>query len=220
MNKVLCLLIVLTITVSCRENREVIKEKIFLSAVKQEILKEKIPGCAIVVIKNGNLIISESIGESDVAFSVPVNDKTIFSINSIAKIFAATAIMQLIEEGKMNASNPISDYLDGLPSEWQMVSVRQLLSHTSGLPDIEDVVNGGLIGRKGDDFAWNKVKTEPLRFKAGEKFNYNATNYLLIQKIIEKVSGLKYEEFLQKKQFNNIEINNIVFGNSFDVLII
>lgn len=189
----------------------------FLTELKQEIQKEKIPGCQIVVIKNDQIIISEAIGLADVAFSIPVDDSTIFSINSIAKIFAATAIMQLVEDGKINLTNPISNYLEKLPLEWEKITVKQLLSHTSGLPDIEDLESGGLIGGKGEEFAWNKVRKEPLQFKAGERFNYNATNYLLIQKLIEKYGGMNYERFLIEKQFDPAGIKNISFGNSFDV---
>ncbi|WP_430412570.1 serine hydrolase domain-containing protein [Kordia sp.] len=218
MNKIINLLIVLIIAAACNKSKpQAIKEEKFISELKKEILKEKIPGCGIVVIKNGKIVISESIGEADVAFSVPVDNHTIFSINSIAKIFAGTAIMQLVEDGKINLSNPISDYLNNLPIEWQKVTIRQLLSHTSGLPDIEDTENGGLIGGKGEEFAWEKVKNSPLRFMAGEKFNYNATNYLLIQKLIEKISGMDYEKFLLKNQFDKIG-SKILFGNSFDVV--
>lgn len=194
------------------------QKEIFLTQLRKEVEKEKIPGCGIVVIKNNEIIISESIGFADVTFSVPVDSNTIFSVNSIAKIFAGTAIMQLVEEGKIYLSNPISNYFDNLPLEWQKVTVRQLLSHTSGLPDIEDSEDGGLIGGKGDSFAWNKVQKEPLQFKAGEKFSYNATNYLLIQKIIEKYGKLDYERFLQEKQFDQAGISNIIFGSSFDVV--
>lgn len=194
------------------------KEK-FLTELKQEIQKEKIPGCGIVVIKNGKPIISESIGLADYAFSVPVDSATIFSINSLSKIFAGTAIMQLVEEDKINLSNPISDYLDNLPLEWQKITIRQLLSHTSGLPDIEDIENGGLIGGKGEAFAWETVKKENIRFKAGEQFDYNQTNYVLILKLIEKISNTNYLQFLRENQFDKIGItNDLIFGSSFDVV--
>ena len=194
------------------------KEK-FLTELNQEIINEKIPGCGIVVIKNGKVIISESIGLADFAFSVPVDSTTIFSINSLAKIFAGTAVMQLVEEGKINLSYPISYYLNDLPLKWQKITIRQLLSHTSGLPDIEDVENGGLIGGKGEEFAWEKVKKEDIRFKAGEKFDYIQTNYVLILKMIEEVSNINYLQFLRENQFDRIGVTDaIIYGSSFDVV--
>ncbi|MEM8999042.1 MAG: serine hydrolase domain-containing protein [Bacteroidota bacterium] len=193
------------------------KEK-FLAELKQEIQKEKIPGCGIAVIKNGKTLISEAIGLADFAFSVPVDSSTIFSINSLSKIFAGTAIMQLVDDAEMHLSDPISAYLDDLPPKWQEITIRQLLSHTSGLPDIEDLENGGLIGGKGEKFAWQTVKKENIRSKAGEKFDYIQTNYVLIQKLIEKISQMGYVQFLQKNQFDKIGVTgDIIFGSSFDV---
>lgn len=193
------------------------KKENFLNELKQEIKNEKIPGCGIVVIKNGQTVLSEFFGLSDYAFSVPADSSTIFSINSLSKIFAGTAVMQLVEDGKIKLSNPISDYLDDLPNTWKGITIRQLLSHTSGLPDIEDIQNGGLIGGKGEKIAWEKVKNEKIRFKAGESFDYIQTNYVLILKLIEKVSGMTYLKFLQKNQFDQIGINKeIIFGSSFE----
>lgn len=186
--------------------------------LQKEMKEQKIPGLQIIVIRNNEIILSETLGLADVAFSVPVNENTIFSINSISKVFASTAIMQLVEKDKIQISHPISNYINELPADWQKITVKQLLSHTSGLPDIEDQVKGGLIGGKGQDYAWDKVQKMPLQFKAGEDFSYNATNYLLIQKIIEKYSGISFEEFVQKNQFDIVGINKIKFGNSFDVI--
>ncbi|WP_062053327.1 serine hydrolase domain-containing protein [Aquimarina longa] len=215
MNKHLWFVLTIFI-VSCTLKAQEKKEK-FLNELKQEIQKERIPGCGIVVIKNGQTVLLESLGLSDYAFTVPVDSNTIFSINSLSKIFAGTATMQLVEDGKIKLLDPISNYLDDLPNEWNEITIRQLLSHTSGLPDIEDTQNGGLIGGKGEKFAWDKVKNENIRFKAGESFDYIQTNYVLILKLIEKVSGMTYLEFLQKNQFDKIGINKeIVFGSSFE----
>lgn len=181
--------------------------------------EQKIPGLQVSVIKNNKLILSKTMGLSNITFSIPAKDNTIFSINSIAKIFAATAIMQLAEENKIEIEQPISKYLNGLPTNWGTITVKQLLSHTSGLPDIENSSTGELVGGKGQDSAWVKVQKMPLQFKAGEDFSYNATNYVLIQKIIEKYSGLPFEAFVQKTQFNIAKMEKTVYGNSFDVIV-
>lgn len=189
-----------------------------LGYLKKEMKEQGIPGLQIAVIKNDELILNEPLGLANVEFSIPTKENTIFSINSIAKIFASTAIMQLVEEDKINLQRPISDYLDGLPASWQKVTIVQLLSHTSGLPDIEDPNNGELVGRKGQDTAWVQVQKMPLQFEAGDDFSYNATNYLLIQKIIEKYGDMPFEEFIQKRQFDIAGMDRTVYGNSFDVI--
>jgi len=180
--------------------------------------EQKIPGLQIAVIKNDSIILSESLGYANIPFAIKTNKETIFSINSIAKVFASTAIMQLMEKNKFNISDPISKHLAELPGNWNEITIKQLLSHTSGLPDIENPVNGDLVGGKGQDSAWVKVKKMPLRFKAGEEFNYNATNYLLIQKLIEKYSGTTFQNFIKKYQFDVAEMDRTTFGNSFDIV--
>ena len=189
-----------------------------LEYLKKEMKEQGIPGLQIAVIKNDELILNESLGLANVEFSVPTKENTIFSINSIAKIFASTAIMQLVEEDKINLQRPISDYLDELPANWQKVTLIQLLSHTSGLPDIEDPNTGELVGGKGQDTAWVQVQKMPLQFDPGEDFSYNATNYLLIQRIIEKFGEMPFEKFIQKRQLDIAGMDRTVYGNSFDVI--
>ncbi len=193
-------------------------QKKVLEYLHKEMKEQKIPGLQVAVIKNNKIIFSESLGFANVPFAVKTNEKTIFSINSIAKVFASTAVMQLVEKGKFKISEPISKHLDQLPENWSEITIKQLLGHTSGLPDIEDPINGDLIGGKGQDSAWVKVKKMPLRFKAGEEFNYNATNYLLIQKLIEKYGESTFEKFIKKSQFGIAEMERTTFGNSFDVV--
>lgn len=193
-------------------------EKEVLEYLQKEMREQKIPGLQVSVIKDNNLVLSKTMGLANITFSIPVKDNTLFSINSIAKIFAATAIMQLVEENKIKIDQPISNYLNGLPANWGAITIKQLLSHTSGLPDIEDSNTNELVGAKGQDSAWIKVQKMPLQFKAGEAFSYNATNYLLAQKIIEKYGGLPFEEFVQKNQFSIVKMDKTVYGNSFDII--
>lgn len=189
-----------------------------LQLLEEEMAREKIPGLQLVVMKNNQIVLSKCLGLADVAFSVPVDEQTIFSINSLAKVFAGTAIVQLAEEGKVDLSHPVSTYLEGLPAAWQGITVRQLLGHTSGLPDIEDTANGGLIGDKGDDYAWEQIQKIPVRAKPGEQFSYIATNYLLVQRIIEKQGGMPYQEFLRQKQFQIADMDAIHYGSSYEVM--
>lgn len=185
--------------------------------LEKEMKENSIPGLQIAVIKNNELILSKSLGLANVPFYVQTQKHTIFSINSIAKIFASTAIMQLTEKGKIQINQQISNYLDGLPVTWQYVTIGQLLSHTSGLPDIEDPNTGDLIGGRGMETAWIEVQKMPLQFKAGEEFSYNATNYLLLEKIIEKLSGMGFEKFIEQNQFKVVGMEKTFYGNSSEV---
>ncbi|SNR90952.1 serine hydrolase [Flavobacterium sp. ov086] len=184
--------------------------------LKKEMTEQQIPGCQLVVIKDNKVLFSEALGIANVPFSIPTKTNTIFSINSIAKVFTSVAIIQLEEQNKLSINDPISKYIDSIPETWKKITLKQLLSHTSGLPDIED--EKGLIGNMGQDSAWVKVKKLPLQSEAGEKFYYNATNYYILQRIIEKCSLNKFEDFVRKNQFDVIGMKQIYYGNSYDVI--
>lgn len=193
-------------------------EKEIIEYLQNEMKQQKIPGLQFAVIQNNRVILSKSLGLANISFSVPVNDSTAFSINSIGKVFTSTAIMQLVERKQIQLEQPILNLIEDIPVNWQKVTIKQLLSHTSGLPDIEDPIDGELVGGKGQDFAWQEVKKLPLQFKPGEEFSYNATNYLLLQKIIEKCTKKSFEEFIWQDQFEVAGIDKLRYGNSFDAI--
>lgn len=192
------------------------RKNAIIKYLKNEMTELKIPGCQLVVIKDNKLIFSEALGLANIPFSITTKTNTIFSINSISKVFTSVAIMQLEEQNKLKINDNISKYIDSIPDNWKKISIKQLLSHTSGLPDIED--ERGLIGNMGQDSAWLKVKKLPLEYEAGEKFNYNATNYYILQRIIEKCSSTKFEDYVRKNQFDIVGMKQIYYGNSYDVI--
>lgn len=167
--------------------------------VKAEMQKRKIPGLQLAIVQNGKIVKTGNYGFANVQDSIPVSDKTVFTINSITKAFTGIAIMQLAEAGKLTLSSPVAAYLPDLPKSWNTVTVLQLLSHTSGVPDIVDEEESVIIGTDEKD-AWKKVITLPMDFRAGEKFSYNQTNYLLLGRIIDSLSGMPFTEFIIKEQ--------------------
>jgi len=144
----------------------------------------------------------------------------VFPIFSCTKAFTGVAIMQLVEEGKLDLSAPVSRYLDGLPTAWQPVTIRQLLTHVSGLPNILralDPVTYGFASGTNEETAWNKTKAMPLEFTPGERFSYNQTNYALLGKIIDKLTGKPFAEVLRERQFDVAAMSQTGFGDSRDV---
>ncbi len=185
--------------------------------LKSEMQKRKILGLQISIVRGGRIVMQGAYGIANLENSVPVTRQTVFSINSATKSFTGVAIMQLVEAGKVDLDAPVSQYLDGLPTAWQAVKIRQLLSHTSGIPNIMDG-NGTLL--VGDDFdgSWAKVQTLPMDFKTGERFSYNQTNYVLIGKIIDKLSGQPFIEFIKEKQFKPAGMTSADWGDFYDVV--
>jgi len=107
------------------------------------------------------------------------------------------------EEGRIDLDAPVSRYIDSLPAAWQPVTIRQLLTHISGIPNIIDPATSEMIVGGTED-AWAKVQTLPMEFKPGERFSYNQTNYVLLGKIIDKLTGKPFSQFITEQQFDRV----------------
>lgn len=188
--------------------------------IKREMTERKIPGLQVAIVNKGQIVLNKSYGIANVQDSIAVTEKSIFAINSCTKVFTAVAIMQLVEQGKLNLSAPASAYLNDLPASWSAITIKQLLTHTSGLPDLLKLLDGktGGIGNNTEASLWEKIKTVPLDFAAGEKFSYNQTNAYLLGKIINKLSGQTFQENFKKNQFDLAGLKNTLFGDSRDVI--
>jgi len=176
--------------------------------LKSEMFKRKIPGLQMTIIRDGKIIKSASYGFSNIQDSIPVTNNTIFTINSMTKAFTGVAIIQLVEEGKLNLSESVSDYLDSIPAKWRIVTIKQLLNHTSGIPHIQEE----------GEVSWSKLQTIPMEFKPGEEFSYNATNYFLLGRIIDKLSGMPFAQFIKVQQLNKVSMAHTVFGDFYDII--
>lgn len=193
------------------------EEKKVKEFLRSEMQERQIPGLQIVVIKNRKVILSKALGIANVQHDVPVTENSLFSINSATKSFTGVAIMQLAERGKLDVAAPVSRYLEGLPMDWQAVTVTQLLNHTSGIPNIIDRTTGKLLGGE-PEVAWKTVQTLPMEFIPGQRFSYNQTNYLLLGKIIDRLSGEPFVAFIQHKQFDAVKMLRSGFGDGLDVV--
>lgn len=175
-----------------------------------------IPALQVAVIVQGRVVMSEAYGVANVEQKLPASRQTLFPINSATKSFAGVAIMQLVEAGKVDLEAPIARYLDGLPEAWRAIRIRQLLAHSSGLPNIVD--ENGLIGGGTDAEAWAKVQTLPMDGPPGAAFAYNQTNYVLLGRLIEKMSGRPFEQFLAERQFAPANMAHARFGDGYDIV--
>jgi CubicO group peptidase (beta-lactamase class C family) len=188
--------------------------------LRSEMRKRQIPGLQFAVVQHGKIVKLGAYGLANVQDAIPVTDQTLFTINSATKSFTGVAILQLVEDGKLDLAAPASRYLDGLPAAWQVVTVRQLLTHTSGLPDVMD--SWGRLLVEGDaDASRVKVRTMPMEFKPGERFSYNQTNYLLLGEIIDKLSGQPFTRFITDRQLKAVNMPLTAqwgFGDSHDVI--
>ena len=187
-----------------------------------EMTKRKLPGLQLAVVRDNKIIKLASYGLANIEDAVVVDNDTLFSINSITKAFAGVAVMQLVEQGKLDISTSISTYLPNLPVAWQELNIRQLMSHTSGLPAIlTPSDNVKLISDEGADASWALVQTLPNEFAAGSSYKYNQTNYVLIGQIIERVTGQSFADFIIENQLQKVGMKRTEeagFSNLNDVI--
>lgn len=189
--------------------------------LRREMRERKIPGLQAAVVRGGKIVLLRSFGLADVQNSVPVTDKSVFPINSCTKALTGVAVMQLVEEGKVDLSAPISRYLENLPAEWRNVTVRQLLTHVSGLPNVLrvlDPVTNGFESGMNEEAVWAKLRLMPMDFPAGEKSGYNQTNYALLGKMIDKLSAKPFARMFRERQFRVAGMTDTDFGDSRDVV--
>jgi CubicO group peptidase (beta-lactamase class C family) len=175
--------------------------------VRGEMQKQRIPGLALGVYRDGKIVKAEGYGVANLEWDVPVKADTIFQSGSVGKQFAATAVMMLVEEGKVGLDDSVQKYFPDAPDTWKDIKIRNLLSHTSGLSEYE---NGPRTKPDGpfylrldmtEDEIYKRISAMPMDFKPGEDWAYRNTNYVLLGIVIHRVTGKFYGDYLQERIF-------------------
>jgi D-alanyl-D-alanine carboxypeptidase len=185
--------------------------------VRAEMQKRHIPGMTVAVLRNNKLIKESAYGLASLEHSVATKTDTVYTLASMTKTFTASAIMLLVQDGRIALDDSITKILPQLPAAWAGITLRHCLSHTSGLPDaITDDVNITTIS--GDrDILIQELAKLPLQ-PAGEKSVYNQTGYMLLGMVIEKISGMPYEQFVQTRLFQPMGITGAKFGDAWSII--
>ena len=154
---------------------------------------------AVLVGIDGTIAFEKAYGLGDEEWGAQNTIHTKFRIASLGKQFTAACILLLQERGRLNVHDPISRYLPGLPAAWQAITVHQLLTHTSGIPNYTSSPEISKLDRTGatPQQMTALVANEPLDFKPGTSWSYSNTGYILLGMIIEKISGQSYADFLK-----------------------
>jgi D-alanyl-D-alanine carboxypeptidase len=167
--------------------------------VKAEMQKQRIPGLSLAVVKEGKVIKVEGYGLANVEHNVPARPETVYKIASVSKQFLATGIMLLVQEGKIGIDDKVGRYLDGTPESWNGITIRHLLTHTSGI-----VREGPAFDPFKDQKDIDVIKSAyplPLRFPTGEKYEYCNVGYFSLAEIISKISGKPWSDFMNERVF-------------------
>ena len=158
----------------------------------------------VLVVQNGRTLISQGVGWANFEHRVPASATTRYAVASITKQFTAAAILQLRDQGKLGLDDPLCRYVAPCPASWAPVRIRHLLNHSSGVLDYEEP--RGLGDPKYIAFvtlpdhvetAIKEAEAAPLEFAPGSKFHYSNTGYILLSRIVAKVSGQTYADYVE-----------------------
>ena len=184
--------------------------------VNAEMQRQQIPGLALLVSRRGAPVLAQGYGLANVELNVPVHPATIFQSGSVGKQFTATAVMMLVEEGKIGLDVPISKYFSSAPKWWKKVTVRELLSHTAGFSDYPK------------DFDFRRDYTEdqllkivasiPPAYAPGTGWSYSNLGYLTLGILIHRVAGEFYGDFLQRRIFKPLGMSTARIINEADII--
>lgn len=174
----------------------------------RQMEERRIPGLAVAIARAGVILDARGLGLASIQSDAPVNPRTTFSLASVTKQFTAAGIMLLVEEGRIDLDASIGRYLADLPEEWQLITTRHLLTHTSGLPGLRS-------GFTGFDVTPLTISTEAqleaalvdsLDFRPGERFQYSDVGYFILGVLTEQVSGVPWREFIESRIFTPLDM--------------
>jgi CubicO group peptidase (beta-lactamase class C family) len=169
--------------------------------IKTAMARQHIPGLSLAVLREGKIIKAKGYGLASLELGVPAGPETVYELASATKPFMATSIMLLVQDGKISLEDKISKYLESTPETWKDITVRHLVSHTSGIKDyLSDLHHDFPHDTTPERFA-EVVSKEPLNFAPGEKWAYSNTGYILLGMIVQKVSGKCYDALLEERVF-------------------
>jgi CubicO group peptidase (beta-lactamase class C family) len=169
--------------------------------VRAELARQRVPGMSVAVLRGDSVLLARGYGFADLEHRVPAADSTIYQSGSLGKQFTAAAILILAREGKLGLDQSIRRYFPEGPRAWQAITVRHLLTHTSGIPDYTD----STVDYRRDYTEAQLVALAarlPLQFRPGATWSYSNTGYALLGFIVRRVSGKFYGDVLREWIFD------------------
>jgi CubicO group peptidase (beta-lactamase class C family) len=168
--------------------------------VRAEMTRQRIPGVAVAIVQKGKVLKSQGYGYANVEHAVPVTSETMFQSGSVGKQFTAALVMMLVEDGRIRLDASVRDYLPDAPESWQPITIRHLLTHTSGIPNYTD---GAIDCRR--DYSEGQLAQVAyglsLEFAPGSRWSYSNTGYLLLGIVIHEAGGQFYGDLLRERVF-------------------
>ncbi len=180
------------------------------------VFKPGAPGAAAIVTRHGQTLFRKGYGMADLELQVPIEPDMVFRLGSVTKQFTAVSILMLEEQGKLSVSDPITKFLPDYPTQGRTITVEHLLTHTSGIRSYTEMPEWLPQWRK--DFTLSELidffKNQPMDFAPDEKWLYDNSGYILLGAIIEKASGLSYEDFVRTRIFEPLGMKHSCYDHT------
>jgi D-alanyl-D-alanine carboxypeptidase len=167
--------------------------------LKAQMRWERIPGLSIVVVRDGQILRAGSYGFSNLETNAQAGADTVYKMGSLSKQFLAAGLLVLVQDGKVGLDDPVKKYLPDVPETWNLITVRNLLTHTSGIA--RDSPAFDPLKLQSDDEVVRAVYSQPLQFPPGSRFAYSNLNYYCVAEIIQKASGMPWPDFIASRIF-------------------
>ena len=170
--------------------------------------KEGIPGCALGIMKDGQLIYTKGYGLANLEYTIHNSANSVFRIASTSKQFTAACIVLLAEKGKLSLDNNLNQFFPEFPDYAKKIKIRHLLNHTSGIRDYLTI--SALKNLDENDYYKDKdvmkwlINQRELNFNPGDEFLYSNSGYWLLGQIVNKVAGMNMADFAKKKYSNRL----------------
>ena len=171
------------------------------------------PGVAVLVIKDGHTVFHRGYGMAILREKSPITPRSNLRLASVTKQFTSTAIMLLVREGKLRYADKLTDIFPGFPAYGKPITIRNLLNHTSGLLDYEDLMDAHYTSTSqiSDDQVLALLEQQDhTKFPPGYKWDYSNSAYVLLGKVVEKISGISFPDFLRRRIFLPLGMSNTV----------
>ncbi len=182
-----------------------------VDAIAQDVLNQLgVPSATVAVVKDGRLAYANAYGAARLEPRVPARPQMRYAIGSISKQFTAAAVLMLAEQGKLSLDDPVSRFVPNL-TRGNEVTIRQLLSHTSGFQDYwpQDYVMPMMLQPVSPEGILDRWARKPLDFDPGTKWQYSNTNFTLAAVIVEKASGMPFFDFLRARIFQPLGMQSV-----------
>jgi CubicO group peptidase (beta-lactamase class C family) len=211
--KTLAVIIILSslINMLCSTQQNDKAAELKIDSILEEFNSSGSPGAAVMAIKDGKTVFQKGYGLDNPAANTKINEYTNFRLASVSKQFTAMCIMILKESGGLSYENSLKDIFPDFPEYGKNITIKNLLNHTSGLIDYEDIMpDTQTVQVHDNDVLDMMMSIDSTYFPAGEKYKYSNSGYTVLAMIVEKVSGKRYADFLKDNIFNPLKMNGTV----------